>query len=285
MKKINHELVHPALKAIIKIAIFLVAIFATYELVNLIVPSHGSLLTHRKFASDAYDKTVNYVAIGDSLTEGVGDLTNQGGFVPLFAREISDYQQANVEAQNYGVAGNTSTQILKRIKKQKEIQTNLKVAQVITLTVGGNDLMHAIQKDFMNLSVEIFEEPRTTYKKNLNTLINEIRRYNESAPIFVLGIYNPFYIAFSEVTEMQTVVDQWNQATADMVAIHDKTYFVPINDLIYKGIDGKAGVVDGSATNDALYEEDRFHPNNTGYQIMSDAVFSTYKEEVPQDDQ
>ena len=32
------------------------------------------------------DKIVNYVALGDSLTEGVGDATGQGGFVPLLAK-------------------------------------------------------------------------------------------------------------------------------------------------------------------------------------------------------
>lgn len=31
-------------------------------------------------------------------------------------------------------------------------------------------------------------------------------------------------------------------------------------------------------TNDALFEEDHFHPNNIGYKIMSDAVAEAYKE-------
>ena len=37
---------------------------------------------------------------------------------------------------------------------------------------------------------------------------------------------------------------------------------------------GVSEVSDGKATitNDALYEEDRFHPNNTGYEKMKQAI-------------
>jgi len=47
--------------------------------------------------------------------------------------------------------------------------------------------------------------------------------------------------------------------------------------VVYKGIDGKMGVSeisDGKTTviNDALYEEDSFHPNNTGYEKMKQAI-------------
>ena len=59
-------------------------------------------------------------------------------------------------------------------------------------------------------------------------------------------------------------------------------------DRCYKGIDGEAGVTSSDDTSQsakssprqskrALFEDDHFHPNNTGYQIMSDAIFKTYK--------
>lgn len=69
---------------------------------------------------------IHYVAIGDSLTEGVGDLTNQGGFVPLLASDMGDYLKANVSPQNYGVSGNTSQQILDRMTQEKDIRKALK---------------------------------------------------------------------------------------------------------------------------------------------------------------
>ena len=92
-----------------------------------------------------------------------------------------------------------------------------------------------------------------------------------------MGIYNPLYLNFPELTSIQTAVDRWNETTEETIAQFDQVYFVPINDLLYKGIDGKMGVSeisDGKTTviNDALYEEDSFHSNNTGYEKMKQAI-------------
>ena len=57
-----------------------------------------------------------------------------------------------------------------------------------------------------------------------------------------MGIYNPLYLNFPELTSIQTAVDRWNETTEETIAQFDQVYFVPINDLLYKGIDGKMGV-------------------------------------------
>lgn len=35
-------------------------------------------------------EVIHYTAIGDSLTEGIGDLTNSGGFVPIVADDLKN---------------------------------------------------------------------------------------------------------------------------------------------------------------------------------------------------
>lgn len=222
---------------------------------------------------------IHLVAIGDSLTEGIGDETKKGGFVPLLANSIeTKFPVGQIETENFGVAGNRSPQILKRIKGDKKIQKNLSTANIITLTVGGNDLMKVIQNNILGLSVETFKKPGEKYQKNLKELINEIRLYNTTAPIYVLGIYNPFYVYFPEITEMQEIVNNWNTLTEEVIEEEPQTHFVPINDLIYQGIfdsDELQGEnsTDASTLNDlrnnALYEEDKFHPNYNGYQLIS----------------
>lgn len=75
-----------------------------------------------KLSASAKKKVVNYVAIGDSLTKGVGDSTNQGGFVPLLAQSLTNETDLEFKAINYGVSGNTSGQILLRMQEKKEIR-------------------------------------------------------------------------------------------------------------------------------------------------------------------
>lgn len=225
---------------------------------------------------------IKYVAIGDSLTEGVGDLTNAGGFVPIVAKDIQEKYQLNaVEIENFGKNGDRSDQILKRIKKSEDIQKQLGEADMITLTVGGNDLMKVIKGDVFNLTVNSFDKPLISYQEQMTSLLEEIRKYNEQAPVYVLGIYNPFYLYFPEITEMQQIVTNWNAGTETVVSEQEKMYFIPINDLLYKGVDGDVGITGSeeesgdtgeAVTNNAIYEEDHFHPNNLGYQLMANAV-------------
>ena len=248
-----------------------------------IVPSnHQSLKTVGKLKSDKKD-TVTYVAIGDSLTQGVGDTTNQGGFVPILSQAMGADFNWQVTSNNYGIAGNTSNQILKRMKEKADIQRDLKKAKLMTLTVGGNDVMHVVKDNITNLSVDTFNKPAVAYQKRLRQIVELARKDNKTLPIYIVGIYNPYYLNFPDMTEMQTIVDNWNQSTEEVCKEYDNVYFVPVNDLLYKGIDGKGGVTSSDDTsqsskssqeslNDALFEDDHFHPNNTGYQIMSDAI-------------
>ena len=249
----------------------------------LVVPStHQSSKIAEKIKSIKNEK-VTYVAIGDSLTQGVGDSSNQGGFVPVLSQSLESDFDWQVTSRNYGIAGNTSNQILKRMQEKKDIQRDLKKAKVMTLTVGGNDVIHVIKDNITNLNVDTFTKPAQAYQKRLRQIIELARKDNKTLPIYIVGIYNPFYLNFPEMTEMQTIVDKWNQSTEEVCKKYDNVYFVPVNDLLYKGIDGKGGVTSSDDTsqssnssqdnlNDALFEDDHFHPNNTGYQIMSDAI-------------
>ena len=253
----------------------LVTFLVCFFLVNWLLPSAEPVMT--KQSTSAQKKTVTYVAIGDSLTKGVGDSTNQGGFVPLLAQSLTNETVLEFKAINYGVSGNTSGQILSRMQEKKEIRKDLKNAQLLTITVGGNDLRKAILEDTSNLDLDRFEKASKTYEKNLKQIIELARKDNPDLPIYVVGIYNPLYLNFPDLTELQTLVDRWNQRTEETLSAYQGVYFVPINDLLYKGIDGKSGVTESelgkeTVTNDALYDEDSFHPNNTGYEIMKEAV-------------
>lgn len=253
----------------------LVTFLVCFFLVNWLLPSAEPVMT--KPSTSAKKKVVTYVAIGDSLTKGVGDSTNQGGFVPLLAQSLTNETGLEFKAINYGVSGNTSGQILSRMQEKKEIGKDLKQAQLLTITVGGNDLRKAILEDTSNLDLDRFEKASKTYEKNLKQIIELARKDNPDLPVYVVGIYNPLYLNFPDLTELQTLVDQWNQRTEETLSAYQGVYFVPINDLLYKGIDGKSGVTESelgkeTVTTDALYDEDSFHPNNTGYEIMKEAV-------------
>ena len=264
---------------------FLLAILLILGLFLLAFPKAGDRFRTEKKVSALSVKHLSYAALGDSLTEGVGDATGQGGFVPLFAKEIENSTGGSVNSQNFGKAGDTSTQIYNRMMKSKKITDGLKKADIITITIGGNDVLKVIRDNVSKLSSmteKDFTKPEELYQARVKKLLDKIREDNPKAQIYVLGIYNPFYLNFPELTVMQNVIDSWNTATAGVVSQEKNTYFIPINDLLYKGSGDKQAVESGSTSdavsNNLLYTEDHFHPNNVGYQLMADAVFASYKE-------
>lgn len=56
---------------------------------------------------------------------------------------------------------------------------------MITLTVGGNDLMKVISSNIFDLKVSSFNRPQKAYQRRVRRLLEEIREYNEKAPIYV----------------------------------------------------------------------------------------------------
>lgn len=225
----------------------------------LIVPNAKPLLKTPE--TEKNKEEISLLSIGDSLTEGVGDELKNGGYVPYLVKSIEE-MSIKINYNNYGKSGDKVEDIIKRIENSEEIKNNLKKADIITLTVGGNDLMKVIKENILkNMTKETFEQPKEEYIENLKELYQLIRKYSDS-PIYHLGIYNPFYLTFKEIEEMQEIVDEWNDATISV--IKEPIYFIPINDEIYKGQG-----IEGKDINDLLSKEDSFHPNNIGYQIIS----------------
>lgn len=264
------------------LAVFLVSLLVFTVVFWLLIPASNAQLKKSDFLKEK-QKKFHLLAIGDSLTQGVGDTTNQGGFVPLLAKRLNETYRYETVTSNYGISGNTSRQILMRMTKQKAIKNNLKTANLMTVTVGGNDVMKVIRDNLDHLKIDSFDSGAKAYEKNLRGIIALARQQNPKLPIYIIGIYNPFYLNFPEMTQMQEVVDNWNSKTKSIASEYQKVYFVGINDQLYKGVNGQEGIVSVSGTqttvvNDALFTEDHFHPNNTGYGIMADAIMERIRQ-------
>lgn len=268
MKKIIGQFIKSNLQSIS--TLLTITIFTVVLLMILNPPAKPLLSISKAQKESASDMKVKIEAIGDSLTEGVGDVNNGGGYVPLLANNLTEiYHFSSIKTYNHGKSGNKTTQVTKRIKNSKEIQSAIASANMIVVTIGANDLMKTVKANiFKNLSIDTFDVPKEEYKSDIAAMYKIIRKYNKDCPIYQLGIYNPFYLNFSEITEMQDIVDMWNATTEEFVQSQDNAYFIPINDQIYKGNGVPA---DALEINNLLSEEDSFHPNNAGYQIIANA--------------
>ncbi|RRK10973.1 ethanolamine utilization protein EutQ [Lactiplantibacillus garii] len=259
-----------------------------------------------KTASKAtpHKKSIKLVAVGDSLTEGVGD-ESEGGYVGQIKQTLTKKQHLKVTTTNAGKSGDRSDQILARINKSKELQQKIAQADVITVTVGGNDLLQTLEGSITSNNTaknnSTVAKAQTAYAKKLTTLFNKLQSLNKSASVFVFSIYNPIYVNFPNVTSITRYVSQWNDQTKTTVSQYDHTYFMDINKTMSHGQYKTAAQIkklkqaasattltnltSASAITSALSAEskvnnlistsDNFHPNKKGYRVFSTKLYQT----------
>lgn len=199
------------------------------------------------------------VGLGDSLTKGVGDPT-QKGYIGNVRERLSQMDRfAEVTVYNYGVRGDETADLL-QLLESGEIRRRIYHADLLFMTIGGNDLMEVVENHFFNLSVELFQKKEKEYAHRLEKIIVTIRRLNPHAPLIYVGIFNPFSQYFSKIEELQKIVHSWNAVSRQTVLRFDHTYFIPTYDLF-------------AGKKENLFSDDHFHPNARGYQLIAERIF------------
>jgi lysophospholipase L1-like esterase len=216
-----------------------------------------------EMALDFLKRDQKIVAIGDSLTEGVGDETENGGYVGILNHTFED-NSLNISVENFGKKGNRSDQLLKRLEKE-EIASAIKEADMVLITIGANDIMNVLKSNFMNVTMEPFKVERVKYIERLRAIFNKINDLNPDTQIFLIGFYNPFERHFGEIKELGMIIDNWNDDGKSLAEEYDNVRYIPTKDLF-------------SNSNLDLLAEDEFHPNTSGYKLIAQRVLEYLKE-------
>ena len=86
---------------------------------------------------------VRYLAIGDSVTQGVGAVDEQTGAFPALLAERWRADGCEVELQNAGISGYTAGQIL----DEQVPQIESFAPTIVTFQAGGNDIVNGVPID------------------------------------------------------------------------------------------------------------------------------------------
>ncbi|WP_059170799.1 SGNH/GDSL hydrolase family protein [Bacillus sp. FJAT-27445] len=223
--------------------------------------------TEKTIPNDFFPRKLSVTAIGDSLTEGVGDSTQTGGYLP-YLKQLLEKEKGIKEANivNYGIKGTRSDQLLARLQ-QKKVIAGIRKADMVVITIGGNDVMKVARSNILNMQIKDFKKEERSYLKRLDQIIQVIRSENPGATVVLIGIYNPFMQWFPEVVELDQIVSDWNESEKALLSQYPETYFVEISDLFRDG-------------DESLLFDDQFHPNDKGYQLIAERVYETLEDDA-----
>ena len=198
------------------------------------------------------------LVLGDSLSHGTGDPTGRGYAADVVA---ALRRRGPVETVNLAVAGAESSD-LRDVVESPNVRSIAKSADLILLSVGGNDLSHSLSGVGAPVqALTTVEAARGHFAANLREILTGLRSASPSAPIRVLGLYQPFGGEGRESRVGESLVLSWNSVIAETALGYPKVAAVPVFDLFQ-------GRADRLAT-------DRFHPNRDGYRAIADRVIQT----------
>ncbi|MCG3088818.1 GDSL-type esterase/lipase family protein [Sporosarcina cyprini] len=201
-------------------------------------------------------ETVYVVGLGDSLTEGVGDERKKDGYFGRMTRDMERWKGVKeIESNNLAKRGKRSDQLIEQME-DPEVQSEIKRADVIYLTIGGNDIMKVVKANIFKLKMKPFYAELGEFENRLDEVFKIIRGLNGDAIIVIAGLYNPFSIVTDEPNEFETIIEDWNEAIEVQAIMDEKACFVPVIDLF-------------DSNEDLVYHTDFFHPNAKGYDTMA----------------
>ncbi|MCH7322599.1 GDSL-type esterase/lipase family protein [Solibacillus sp. MA9] len=211
---------------------------------------------------DEYAQDIFYLALGDSLTRGVGDEKQDYGYTVRLQKQLEQWSMIkSVELDNRGKNGRRSNQLLALLKKG-HYDEELAKANLVTITLGGNDVMKIVKNNLFTMEQSMFDKELPKFINRYDEILQEIRLRNADVPIILIGFYNPMSIVVDEVTPFESIISEWNTEIDNLSLAYNNVCFVPVEDLFV-------------SNEDMVYHVDFFHPNSTGYDRMAERVIET----------
>ncbi|WP_172256630.1 stalk domain-containing protein [Saccharibacillus deserti] len=260
----------------------------------LVLPAFGLAGVSSTYAAG---DTYKIVSFGDSLTAGYEPDKAQAdyyGFVPRLAEQARFHGRSEVD--NYGISGlnsaglehyieairagtNTTADAIQAGLRDPNaavfaadtagIRADVAEADVITITIGGNDLLPLITGSQLPAAEELtpkVEALLQTYAVNLGQVLGDLREINPNARIVVADQYQPIpaiaakslyatlnQAAAAYASTLNGVVTAQNAAGAHVETVHMTPLFI-----------GREMQLTHIARRD-------IHPNQTGYEVFAKA--------------
>lgn len=231
-------------------------------------------------SGDKGTSSVRYVALGDSIAHGYGlsnpDEESYAGQVASYLQQHYDY----VFSANLGQDGLRSEELLAWLtdpenENYKKCIATLKNADIVTISIGSNDLLHLIElgpemMEKVQSEQSEFQKACDDFAVTFPRIIRAIKATAPEAKIFVGNVYNPCH-GFSYFEEVEGVAEEYiirlNQAfqkSSDYELIDIKTAFGESEKkLINMGIN---------------WERIDPHPNEEGHFLIGKLIIDRMKE-------
>ena len=201
------------------------------------------------------DMTLQYTALGDSLTVGVGAGLFEPGFVQRYKRKMEEDLNEEVSLIVFAKSGLETSEILAMLN-EPFIMEQVKKADVITITGCGNDLLQSLEIYEKEKDEHVFLEASSHCQKNYSGMLEKIGDIKGDKDtrylVRLLNLYNPF--------PSIELADKWISGFNRHLKQLESAPQIKVIDTyaVFKGREKE------------YLSIDRVHPNSRGYEAMAE---------------
>jgi len=219
---------------------------------QLAVPVGANAAVQVDYIAPSWVAQADYVALGDSLAHGMNEVGIIGlSYADFVAQALQ--QDGFITSYNKGFAysGYTTKNVLEDIQNDVEksvtgfgyqsekvkLRTSIKEAEIITLTAGANDLIPILKESqTTGINAAAMLKASQGAIKNIAAILEEIKKINPNAQVYVMGYYNSFPYYREDVQKqfkmLLTVMNTTIKTTVEKAG----AIFVPTYDIIAKDV-------------------------------------------------
>ena len=185
-----------------------------------------------------HDNKINYLSIGDSLSAGINAYGDKNyGYSDYIANYLKQNNKLKSYSNDFAVAGYRisdvkhqleTNQIITSKNKSLSFKKCLRDAQLVTISIGGNDLLSELSLSTVDIDILNEKEVMDAIDhmlESLDNLLKELRKYAKR-DIFLIGYYNPLHGTTLPVNRLFSYL---NNKTGKICQKYDITYIDTYN--------------------------------------------------------
>lgn len=230
--------------------------------------TNANKLTYLDYYRKSDNRALTHLALGDSIIHGYR-VTEDENLVTQFSHKLQEETGKQVTTSNRGIIGITS-QNLNQLIQDGYFDDEIKEADIITVNVGGNDVLKAVKEADLYSALKSFDNLQTGFSENLSSISSRINELNPDATIVFLELYNPMPADHQFYSLADKLLPKWN------LKIYEVAQNTPASVVV------QTTKVINSDNLQNLYT-DGVHPSIAGYTAISNQMIEQFKNQYKEE--
>ena len=214
------------------------------------------------FGASAADEKPFYLVLGDSIAYGSGISNSREACYGKIVADTNGYDYAN-----HAIPGHTTANLINRLQEE-EVIADVKKADIISISIGGNNFLLGNLFGLMFDSIvldkhDAFDRIADGFYKDFCEIVDTINSYNKDAVILMQTLYNPqsgyLRAPYQQGADrINAAIERYNEEHPDEIVIVD--------------------VATALGDDMANYADDEIHPSAQGNEIIANVILVKLEE-------